>query len=116
MKMSEYAAQHKTDGQKLEVKQTVSATTLVGEIITIEDYVRIEKTKFGSAAYMVKLPDGTGFFTTSSLTRQIDKWLGAGVETLKGCRFVITKNTLPAEGDKPERTFLQFEYLDDGEE
>lgn len=114
MKMSDYAALHANDGKKLDVETIVSATTLVNEIIEITDFSRIDKTKFGTPSYIVKMQDGTGFYTTSSMTRQLDKWIDEGVEpeSIKGSRFVVVSTTLPAKDGKPEVTFLSLEFVE----
>lgn len=114
MKMSEYAAMHKQDGQRLETREMVSATALKDEIITIDDFVRIDKTRFDAPAYIIRLPDGTGFFTTSAMTRQLDAWIADGVEaeSIKGCKFLVKQNTIPASNGKPETTYLALEYVE----
>lgn len=117
MKMSEYAAQHKNDGQKVDIKTFVAASTLVGETIEIREIAYIEKTKFDNPAYIVKISDETGFFTTASLTRQIDKFIKGGVslDDIVGCRFKILQEHLDAKDGRKECDFLQFEFVDEGE-
>ena len=117
MKMSEYAAKHANDGKSLNTDKMVSASSLVNEIITICEIARIEKTKFGSSAYLIKIDDATGFFTTSSITRQIDKYLKEGVtfDDLVGCRFLVMSKHLdddPKTGKKA-CDFLQIEFVED---
>lgn len=114
MKMSDYATMHKNDGQKLETREMVSATALAGETVIVDDFVRIDKTRFDAPAYIIRLPDGTGFFTTSAMTKQIDKWIADGVEpeSIKGCRFLVRQNTIPASNGKPETTYLALEFVE----
>ena len=120
MKMSEYAAKHANDGKSLNTEKMTSAVSLVNEMITICEIARIEKTKFGSAAYLIKIDDKTGFFTTSSMTRQIDKYLKEGVtfEDLIGCRFLVVSKHLDADPAKGKAAcdFLQFEFIEDTKE
>lgn len=118
MKMSEYAAQHANDGQTVEVKTFVKASALVGEEIIIDDMCYIEKTKFDNPSYLIKMADGTGFFATSSITRQLDKFIKGGVtiEELIGCKFrVVSKHLDEGEG-KRACDFLQLEFVEDTKE
>ena len=96
MKLSEYAAQHANDGKKIEAKTYVSATTMVGETFEVIEFARVEKTKYGNSAYIIKISDETAFFTTASLTRQIDKWIAAGVDDITGARLAIEKRHIDA--------------------
>ena len=110
MKLSEYAAQHENAGQNIEFKTVVSAQSMIGETFEVKEFKRIEKTKFGNPAYIVKISDDTAFFTTSSLTRQIDKWVAAGVEDITGAMLAIEKRHIDAKESKDgkESDFLQF--------
>ena len=110
MKLSEYAAQHANDGKKIEAKTYVAASTMIGETFEVKEFARIEKTKFGNPAYVIKISDETAFFTTSSLTRQIDKWVAAGVEDITGAQLAIEKRHIDAKESKDgkESDFLQF--------
>ena len=110
MKLSEYAAQHENAGQNIEFKTVVSAQSMIGETFEVKEFKRIEKTKFGNSAYIVKISDDTAFFTTSSLTRQIDKWVAAGVEDITGAHLAIEKRHIDAKESKDgkESDFLQF--------
>lgn len=118
MKMSEYAALHQNDGQSVDVENIVKASSLVGETVEFVDLVYIEKTKFDNSAYLIKISDGTGFFTTASLTRQIDKFIKAGVsiDALTGCWFKIISKHLDEGEGRRACDFLQFEFVRDGEE
>lgn len=120
MKMSEYAAAHAADGKKVDVENTVSAQTLVNEIVEFKDLVRIENTKYGRPCWLIKIQDGSGFFTSSSLTKQIDKYIaeGVGIADLIGCRFLIVKKRLDADETKNRQAcdFLQFEFIEDTKE
>ena len=110
MKLSEYAAQHENDGKTMDFKTVVAAGTMIGETFEVKDFKRIEKTKFGNPAYIIKVSDDTAFFTTSSLTRQIDKWVAAGVEDITGAMLAIEKRHIDAKDSKDgkESEFLQF--------
>ena len=110
MKLSEYAQQHANDGKKIDAKTYVAASTMIGETFEVMDFARIEKTKFGNPAYVIKISDETAFFTTSSLTRQIDKWVAAGVEDITGAMLAIEKRHIDAKESKDgkESDFLQF--------
>lgn len=118
MKMSEYAALHQNDGQTVEVKEIVKASALVGETIVIEDMCFIEKTKYDNSAYLIKISDGTGFFTTASLTRQLDKIMKGGVpmDAIIGCSFNIVQKHLDEGEGKRACDFLQFEFVAEPEE
>lgn len=118
MKMSEYASLHANDGQTVDVKNIVKASSLVGETVEFVDLVYIEKTKYDNSAYLIKISDGTGFFTTASLTRQIDKFIKGGVtvDDLTGCWFKIVSKHLDEGEGKRACDFLQFEFVRDGEE
>lgn len=120
MKMSEYAAAHAADGKKVDIENIVSAQTLVNEIVEFTDLVRIEKTKYGRPCWMIKIQDGSGFFTSSSLTRQIDKYIasGVGIPDLIGCRFLIMQKHLDADASKDKKAcdFLQFGFVEDTKE
>jgi len=109
MKLSEYAAQHENAGQ-MDVKTVVSAQSMIGEDFEVKEFRRIDKTKFGNPAYVVKISDDTAFFTTSSLTRQIDKWIAAGVDDITGARLAIEKRHIDAKDSKDGKPadFLQF--------
>ena len=115
MKLSEYAAQHATDGKKIDVKTYVAASTMVGETFEVVEFARIEKTKFGNSAYIIKISDETAFFTTASLTRQIDKWIAAGVDDIAGARLAIEKHHIDAKDSKDgkEADYLQFAIMDE---
>ena len=115
MKLSEYAAQHANDGKKIEAKTYVSATTMVGETFEVIEFARIEKTKFGNSAYIIKISDETAFFTTASLTRQIDKWIAAGVDDITGARLAIERHHIDAKDSKDgkEADYLQFAIMDE---
>ena len=110
MKLSEYAAQHETEGQTIEFKTVVSAQSMIGETFEVKEFKRVEKTKYGNPAYIVKISDDTAFFTTASLTRQIDKWVAAGVEDITGAMLAIEKRHIDAKDSKDgkESDFLQF--------
>lgn len=110
MKLSEYAAQHENAGQNIEFKTVVSAQSMIGETFEVKEFKRVEKTKFGNPAYIVKISDDTAFFTTASLTRQIDKWVAAGVEDITGAMLAIEKRHIDAKESKDgkESDFLQF--------
>ena len=110
MKLSEYAQQHMNDGKKIDAKTYVAASTMIGETFEVLDFARIEKTKFGNPAYVIKISDETAFFTTSALTRQIDKWVAAGVEDITGAQLAIEKRHIDAKESKDgkESDFLQF--------
>ena len=115
MKLSEYAAQHANDGKKIEAKTYVSATTMVGETFEVIEFARVEKTKYGNSAYIIKISDETAFFTTASLTRQIDKWIAAGVDDITGARLAIEKRHIDAKDSKDgkEADYLQFAIMDE---
>ena len=115
MKLSEYAAQHVNDGKKIDVKTYVAASTMVGETFEVVEFARIEKTKFGNSAYIIKISDETAFFTTASLTRQIDKWIAAGVDDITGARLAIEKHHIDAKDSKDgkEADYLQFAIMDE---
>ena len=115
MKLSEYAAQHENAGQNIEFKTVVSAQSMIGETFEVKEFARIEKTKFGNPAYVIKISDETAFFTTSSLTRQIDKWVAAGVEDITGARLAIEKHHIDAKDSKDgkEADYLQFAIMDE---
>ena len=115
MKLSEYAAQHENNGQPIDFKTVVSAQSMVGETFEVKEFARIEKTKFGNPAYVIKISDETAFFTTSSLTRQIDKWIAAGVEDITGARLAIEKHHIDAKDSKDgkEADYLQFAIMDE---
>ena len=115
MKLSEYASQHANDGKKIEAKTYVSATTMVGETFEVVEFARIEKTKFGNSAYIIKISDETAFFTTASLTRQIDKWIAAGVDDITGARLAIERHHIDAKDSKDgkEADYLQFAIMDE---
>ena len=110
MKLSEYAAQHENAGQTIDFKTVVSAQSMVGETFEVKEFKRVEKTKFGNPAYIVKISDDTAFFTTASLTRQIDKWVAAGVEDINGAHLAIEKRHIDAKESKDgkDSDFLQF--------
>ena len=115
MKLSEYAAQHANDGKKIEAKTYVAASTMVGETFEVVEFARIEQTKFGNPSYIIKISDETAFFTTASLTRQIDKWIAAGVDDITGARLAIEKHHIDAKGSKDgkESEYLQFAIMDE---
>ena len=115
MKLSEYAAQHANDGKKIEAKTYVSATTMVGETFEVIEFARIEKTKYGNSSYIIKISDETAFFTTASLTRQIDKWIAAGVDDITGARLAIERHHIDAKDSKDgkEADYLQFAIMDE---
>ena len=115
MKLSEYAAQHANDGKKIDVKTYVAASTMVGETFEVVEFARIEKTKFGNSAYIIKISDETAFFTTASLTRQIDKWIPAGVDDITGARLAIEKHHNDAKDSKGGKgaDYLQFAIMDE---
>lgn len=115
MKLSEYAAQHANDGKKIDVKTYVAASTMVGETFEVVEFARIEKTKFGNSAYIIKISDETAFFTTASLTRQIDKWIAAGVDDITGARLAIERHHIDAKDSKDgkEADYLQFAIVDE---
>ena len=115
MKLSEYAAQHANDGKKIEAKTYVAASTMVGETFEVLEFARIEKTKYGNPAYIVKISDETAFFTTASLTRQIDKWIAAGVDDITGARLAIEKHHIDAKDSKDGKAadYLQFAIMDE---
>ena len=115
MKLSEYAAQHANDGKKIEAKTYVAASTMVGETFEVVEFARIEKTKFGNSAYIIKISDETAFFTTASLTRQIDKWIAAGVDDITGARLAIERHHIDAKDSKDgkEADYLQFASMDE---
>ena len=115
MKLSEYAAQHANDGKKIEAKTYVSATTMVGETFEVIEFARVEKTKYGNPAYIIKISDETAFFTTASLTRQIDKWIAAGVDDITGARLAIERHHIDAKDSKDgkEADYLQFAIMDE---
>lgn len=120
MKMSEYAAAHAADGKKIDVETTVSAQALVNEMVEFQDIVKIENTKYGRPCWLIKIQDGTGFFTSTSLTKQIDRYISEGVTIpeLIGCRFLIVKKHLDADETKNRQAcdFLQFEFIEDTKE
>ena len=115
MKLSEYAAQHANDGKKIEAKTYVSATTMVGETFEVIEFARVEKTKYGNPSYIIKISDETAFFTTASLTRQIDKWIAAGVDNITGARLAIERHHIDAKDSKDgkEADYLQFAIMDE---
>ena len=115
MKRSEYAAQHANDGKKIEAKTYVAASTMVGETFEVVEFARIEKTKFGNPSYIIKISDETAFFTTASLTRQIDKWIAAGVDDITGARLAIERHHIDAKDSKDgkEADYLQFAIMDE---
>ena len=115
MKLSEYAAQHANDGKKIEAKTYVAASTMVGETFEVVEFARIETTKFGNPSYIIKISDETAFFTTASLTRQIDKWIAAGVDDITGARLAIEKHHIDAKDSKDgkEDDYLQFAIMDE---
>ena len=115
MKLTEYAAQHANDGKKLEAKTYVSATTMVGETFEVIEFARVEKTKYGNPSYIIKISDETAFFTTASLTRQIDKWIAAGVDDITGARLAIERHHIDAKDSKDgkEADYLQFAIMDE---
>ena len=115
MKLSEYAAQHVNDGKKIEAKTYVAASTMVGETFEVVEFARIEKTKFGNPSYIIKISDETAFFTTASLTRQIDKWIAAGVDDITGARLAIERHHIDAKDSKDgkEADYLQFAIMDE---
>ena len=115
MKLSEYAAQHANGGKKIDVKTYVAASTMVGETFEVVEFARIEKTKYGNPAYIIKISDETAFFTTASLTRQIDKWIAAGVDDIAGARLAIEKHHIDAKDSKDgkEADYLQFAIMDE---
>ena len=115
MKLSEYAAQHANDGKKIEAKTYVAASTMVGETFEVVEFARIEKTKFGNPSYIIKISDETAFFTTASLTRQIDKWIAAGVDDITGARLAIERHHIDANDSKDgkEADYLQFAIMDE---
>ena len=73
------------------------------------------KSSQGNPAYVIKISDETAFFTTSSLTRQIDKWIAAGVEDITGARLAIEKHHIDAKDsrDGKEADYLQFAIMDE---
>ena len=115
MKLSEYASQHANDGKKIEAKTYVAASTMVGETFEVVEFARIEKTKFGNPSYIIKISDETAFFTTASLTRQIDKWIAAGVDDITGARLAIERHHIDAKDSKDgkEADYLQFAIMDE---
>ena len=115
MKLSEYAAQHANDGKKIEAKTYVAASTMVGETFEVVEFARIEKTKFGNPSYIIKISDETAFFTTASLTRQIDKWIAVGVDDITGARLAIERHHIDAKDSKDgkEADYLQFAIMDE---
>ena len=115
MKLSEYAAQHANDGKKIEAKTYVSATTMVGETFEVIEIARVEKTKYANPSYIIKISDETAFFTTASLTRQIDKWIAAGVDDITGARLAIERHHIDAKDSKDgkEADYLQFAIIDE---
>ena len=115
MKLSEYATQHANDGKKIEAKTYVSATTMVGETFEVIEFARVEKTKYGNPSYIIKISDETAFFTTASLTRQIDKWIAAGVDDITGARLAIERHHIDAKDSKDgkEADYLQFAIMDE---
>ena len=115
MKLSEYAAQHANDGKKIEAKTYVSATTMVGETFEVVEFARVEKTKYGNPSYIIKISDETAFFTTASLTKQIDKWIAAGVDDITGARLAIERHHIDAKDSKDgkEADYLQFAIMDE---
>ena len=115
MKLSEYATQHANDGKKIEAKTYVSATTMVGETFEVIEFARVEKTKYGNPSYIIKISDETAFFTTASLTRQIDKWIAAGVDDITGARLAIERHHIDAKDSKDgkEADDLQFAIMDE---
>ena len=115
MKLSEYAAQQANDGKKIEAKTYVSATTMVGETFEVIEFARVEKTKYGNPSYIIKISDETAFFTTASLTRQIDKWIAAGVDDITGARLAIERHHIDAKDSKDgkEADYLQFAIMDE---
>lgn len=117
MKMSEYAAQENEKYNVIEVTAMVSPQTLVGEQIEIVDLAKIENTKYGRPCYKVKIADGTGFFTSSSLTRQIDDYVKNGVplSEIKGCVFTVIKKHMDADPKtgKAACDFLKLVFVED---
>lgn len=120
MKPSEYVAAHAAEGRKIDAKNTVSAHTLVDEIIEFKELARVEKTSYGNPAWIIKVQDDTAFFTTSSLTRQLDKMVQEGVTVpeLQGSRWIITKQHLDEDKSAGRKAcdFLQFQFVENGEE
>ena len=116
-KFAEYAAKHANDGKTIDVETMVSAQTMVNEIIEIKDIARIEKTKYGNAAYMIKISDDTGFFSTSSITRQIDKMLADGFQLsdFVGSRWVVIKKHIDEKNGKAACDFLKLEFVEDAD-
>ena len=115
MKLSEYAAQHANDGKKIDVNTYVAASTMVGETFEVIEFARVEKTKYGNPSYIIKISDETAFFTTASLTRQIDKWIAAGVDDITGARLAIERHHIDAKDSKDgkEADYLQFAIMDE---
>ena len=120
MKMSEYAAAHAADGKKLDVETIVSAQTLVNEMVVFDGLTKIENSKYGRPCWLIKIQDGTGFFTSSSLTKQVDRYIteGVSIPELIGCRFLIVKKHLDADPKAGRNAcdFLQFEFIEDTKE
>ena len=116
-KFAEYAAKHANDGKTIDVETMVSAQTMVNEIIEIKDIARIEKTKYGNPAYMIKISDDTGFFSTSSITRQIDKMLADGFQLsdFVGSRWVVIKKHIDEKNGKAACDFLKLEFVEDAD-
>ena len=116
-KFAEYAAKHANDGKTIDVGTMVSAQTMVNEIIEIKDIARIEKTKYGNPAYMIKISDDTGFFSTSSITRQIDKMLADGFQLsdFVGSRWVVIKKHIDEKNGKAACDFLKLEFVEDAD-
>ena len=108
-------SRHANDGKKIEAKTYVAASTMVGETFEVVEFARIEKTKFGNPSYIIKISDETAFFTTASLTRQIDKWIAAGVDDITGARLAIEKHHIDAKDSKDgkEADYLQFAIMDE---
>lgn len=123
MKISEYATMHANDGKKIKVEKTLSATSLVGEIICIQDFARIAKTKFGKAAYLIQIDDESAFWTSDVMTKQLDRFESDGVDmqSLKGCRFLVTKNHFDEFTDKqgnlhPACDPIMLEFVEEASE
>ena len=87
----------------------------VTETFEVIEFARIEKTKYGNPAYVIKISDETAFFTTASLTRQIDKWIAAGVDDITGARLAIEKHHIDAKDSKDgkEADYLHFAIMDE---
>lgn len=122
MKISDYVRSHQGEGKKIDCEKTVSATSLVNEIVCFKDIARIDKTKFGKAAYIVQIDDDTAFWTSSNMTRTIDKMVEAGVEleSFKGCRFLVVRNHVDEWTDKqgvvhPACDPIDIEFVEEAE-